>query len=156
MATNTSIEMKVFRNNYANFCNILKRETTLLPYLVEKEIISKDEEDEIRSKPSAEKGSTLLGHISGPLEAGHTHGFRELLEIMRKYGKLDTKNFARKISRECQPNSKLYDYLSNFIPYYLNKSPGVYFLPSTRGWHSHMLCILICILGQEKSQTQII
>jgi len=69
-------------------------------------IISRDDEDEIRSKPSVEKGFTLLKHISGPLESGHTHGFYGLLEIMRDYGKPDTQDFAGKILCECQPDSK--------------------------------------------------
>jgi len=73
---------------------------------VEKEIISSNDEDEIRSKPPAEKGFTLLRHISGPLEAGHTHGFYGLLEIMRDYGKPDTQDFAGKILCKCQPDSK--------------------------------------------------
>ena len=98
-------EKEIFRRNYGNFCDTLKHEDSLHPRLVGKGIISPDDLDEIRSKPVAEKGTTLLRHISGPLDAGHTQGFHELLEIMRNHGKPDTQKFARDIKRQCQPNS---------------------------------------------------
>ena len=98
------IEKEIFRKNYTKFCNILKHEDSLHPYLVEKQIILEDDLVEIRSKPPAEKGPTLLRHISGPLQAGQSHGFYTLIKIMRKCGKPDTQEFARGIKRECQPD----------------------------------------------------
>ena len=99
------MEKEVFRGNYARFCDILKHEDSLHTHLVEKDIISPDDLDVIRSKRAAERGPTLLRHISGPLDAGHTHGFYGLLEIMRSHGKPDTQEFARDIIRKCQSKS---------------------------------------------------
>ena len=95
-------EKEIFTKNYATFCNVLKHEDGLLPYLVEKNIISQDNLDEIQSKNTSEKGPTLLKHISGPLEINHTQGFYGLLEVMINHGKVDTQEFARKIRNECQ------------------------------------------------------
>lgn len=99
-----TVEKDVFQKNFANFCNILKQEDDLHPHLVDKKIISLDDLGEIRSKSPVEKGPTLLRHISGPLQAGHTHGFYGLLEVMRKWGKPDTQKFAESIECKCQPN----------------------------------------------------
>ena len=125
MADNLTTE-KVFRKNYATFCNILKCEDGLLPYLVEKQIISYDDVDDIKSKTVAEKGPTLLRHISGPLEAGHTYGLKCLLDIMINHGKPDTQKFAIRIKREClfdhngRLNRNLYCYFSFRIVIKLN------------------------------------
>ena len=105
MANNPSSEKEIFRKNYARFCNVLKHEDDLLPYLVEKNIISWDNLDEIKAKSAAEKGPTLLRHISSPLEVDQTHGFYGLLDIMINYGKMDTQEFARKIKHECLSSS---------------------------------------------------
>ena len=99
-------EKEVFRRNYASFCDILKHEDSLHTHLVGKNIISPDELENIRSKSVAEKGPTLLRHISGPLDAGHTDGFYGLLEIMREYGKPDTQEFSKNIKHKCQSNRK--------------------------------------------------
>ena len=102
MANNPpSIEKEIFRKNYAAFCNVLKYEDGLLPYLIEKNIISWDDLDEIKSKNTAEKGPTLLKHILIALEVNHTQGFYGLLEVMIKHGKMHTQEFARKIKHEC-------------------------------------------------------
>ena len=98
---NPSSEKEIFRKNYARFCNVLKHENDLLPYLVENNIISWDNLDEIKSKGAAEKGSTLLRYISSSLEIDQTHGFYGLLDIMINYGKMETKELARKIKLEC-------------------------------------------------------
>ena len=108
MANNSpSSEKDIFRKNYAMFCNVLKHEDRILLYLVEKGIISWDDLDEIRSKNTAEKGPTLLKHISSPLEINHTQGFYGLLEVMINHGKIYTQEFARKIKHECLSSSKL-------------------------------------------------
>ena len=108
MANNPpSSEKEIFRKNYATFCNVLKHEDGLLPYLVEKNIISCDDLDEIKSKNTVEKGPTLLKHISSALEINHTQEFYELLEVMINHGKMHTQEFARKIKHECLP-SKFY------------------------------------------------
>ena len=105
MANNPpSSEKEIFRKNYAKFCDVLKHEDGLLPYLVEKGIISWDDLDEIKSKNIAEKGPTLLKHISSPLDIDHTQGFYGLLEVMINHGKVDTQEFARKIKYECLSN----------------------------------------------------
>ena len=106
MANNPpSSEKEIFRKNYATFCNVLKHEDGLLPYLVEKNIISQDNDlDEIQSKNTSEKGPTLLKHISSSLENDHTQGFYGLLEIMINHGKVDTQKLARKIKYECLSN----------------------------------------------------
>ena len=107
MANNPpSSEKDIFRKNYATFCNVLKQEDGLLPYLVEKNIISWDDLDEIKSKNTAEKGPTLLKHISSALEINHTQGFYELLEIMINHGSMDTQEFAKRIKHECLFNDK--------------------------------------------------
>ena len=106
MANNLSSKAeKIFRKNFARFCNVLKNEDDLLPHLVAEKIITYDDLDEIKSKNPAEKGPTMLRHISGPLEAGHTHGFYVLLDVMINHGKLDTQEFARKIKHECLSSS---------------------------------------------------
>ena len=105
MANNPpSSEKEIFRKNYAKFCDVLKHEDGLLPHLVEKDIISWDDLDEIKSKSAAEKGPTLLKHISSPLKIDHTQGFYGLLEIMINHGKVDTQEFARKIKYDCLSN----------------------------------------------------
>ena len=101
----TPKEWKIFKNNYADFCNILKYEDGLLPHLVDKGIISTDDVDEVRSKSVIQKGSTLLRHISGPLETGRTRGFYGLLEVMREHGKPDTQKFAREILQKSPRSS---------------------------------------------------
>ena len=95
-----SREKKILIKNYAEFCNILKVEDNLLPHLVGKEIISIENEHEIRSKPCNEKASSLLKHITTPLGIGYSQGFYDLLDIMINYGKPHTEVFARKISQE--------------------------------------------------------
>ena len=97
-------EREVFTKNYSTFCAILKNEDGLLSKLVDKSIISVDDIDEIRNKPLGQRGQTLLQHISGPLNAGHTHGFYGLIEIMRNDGKPDTQEFGRQIKRDCEQN----------------------------------------------------
>ena len=102
MANNPpSSEKEIFKKKYATFCDVLEHEDDLLPYLVEKHIISLDDVDEIKSKNTAEKGPTLLKHISSPLEINHTQGFYGLLEVMINHGKTHTQEFARKIKHEC-------------------------------------------------------
>ena len=105
MASKIPSEREIFTKNYSNFCGILKNEDSLLPNLVDKHIITFDDIDEVKSKPAGEKGPTLLKHISGPLEAGHTDGFYGLLEIMETHGKPDTQKFARGIRKECPRNN---------------------------------------------------
>jgi len=105
MDSSISSEKEIFRKNYAKFCSILKHDDSLLPHLVEKQIISADDIDEIKSKIVADKGPTLLKHISGPLEVGCTQGFYSFLDVMINHGKLDSQEFARKIKDECLSNS---------------------------------------------------
>ena len=107
MANNSpSSEKEILKKYYATFCNVLKHEDGLLPYLVEKHIISWDDLDEIKSKNTDDKGPTLLKHISSPLEANNTQEFYGLLEIMINHGKINTQEFAKKIKHECLSNSK--------------------------------------------------
>ena len=94
-------EKEIFRKNYATLCNVLKHEDSLLPHLTEKNIISTDDLEEIQSKNAAEKGPTLLKHISSPLEVNHTQEFYGLLEVMINHGKMHTQELARKIKRVC-------------------------------------------------------
>ena len=105
MDNNISNERVIFFNNYATFCNILKHEDSLLPHLVETNIISADDQYEIKSKTVADKGPTLLRHISGPLEGGRTDGFYSFLDVMINHGKLDTQEFATRIKDECLSKS---------------------------------------------------
>lgn len=101
----TTSERDILRKNYTGFCNILKHEDGLHTHLVQNGIITEDNLHDIRSKSITEKGPTLLSHISGPLEAGYTDGFYGLLEVMMNHGRADTHTFAKRIKRECQPNS---------------------------------------------------
>ena len=105
MASKIPSEREIFTKNYSKFCGILKNEDSLLPYLVDKEIISFDDIDEVKNKPAGEKGPTLLKHISGPLVTDHTDGFYGLLEIMEAHGKPDTQKFAKSIRKECPRNN---------------------------------------------------
>ena len=115
------MEKEVFRKNYATFCDIVKHEDSLHTHLVGKGVISPDDLDVIRSKSAAERGPTLLRHISGPLDAGHTHAFYGLLEIMQSHGKPDTQQFARDITRKCQPKSNgMYVYCNYQINFFSN------------------------------------
>lgn len=62
----------------------------------------------------------MLKHISGPLGAGHTNGFYQLLEIMETHGKPDTKRFSREIRKECPRNincGALYMYMHSTYNY---------------------------------------
>ena len=96
-----SKEKEIFTKNFAKFCNILRDEDSLLPHFVEKQIISVGDLTDIRSKPYTDKASTLLRHISSPLDIGYTKGFYDLLDIMIDYGRPHTKDFAEKIKHQC-------------------------------------------------------
>ena len=115
MASKAFTEREVFTKNYSSFCNILKHEDGLFPKLVNEHIISFDDMDEVKSQPVGERGRK---HISGPLTAGHTHGFYGLLEIMQTDGKPDTQRFARKIKKECD-YSKLHNYCMDIFHSYV-------------------------------------
>ena len=122
MARKVPTEKEIFTRNYSKFCDILKNEDGLLSNLVDKGIIKFDDMDEIRNKPAKEKGGNLLKHISGPLEAGFTDGFYQLIEIMETHGKPDTQKLARKIRKECPHTNNcgtLYTICTEYIRMYI-------------------------------------
>ena len=87
-----------FTRHYASLCNTLTDVDNLLPYFVQKDIISTSDLEEINAIVTTTKQvEKLLSHISGPLRAGDTKGFHMMLTIMKKHGNQTTKDLAVKI-----------------------------------------------------------
>ena len=96
----TNTELNVFQNNYSKLCDTLTDIENLLPHFVEKDVIKFQEQDEINAiVPSTKKVQRLMGHISGPLEAGNTEVFYIMLRIMEEHGHLATKQLAKEMKR---------------------------------------------------------
>ena len=81
-------ELAVFRENYASLCNTITDINQLLKYFVTENIINMGQEEEIKTScaTNSDKVSTLLLHISRPLESGDSKGFYTMLQIMKTYG----------------------------------------------------------------------
>ena len=93
---------KIFTNHYSELCGVLKNEDGLLSKFVTAGIITTDDEDVIKKEKLTTKGSTLLAHISGPVQSGYTTGFYAMLNIMKSHGKSDAQQLADKILQKCQ------------------------------------------------------
>ena len=93
---------KIFTKHYSELCGVLKNEDGLLSKFVAAKIITTDDENVIKNDKLTTKGSTLLTHISGPVNAGYTTGFYAMLDIMKSHGKVDAHELAVKILQECQ------------------------------------------------------
>jgi len=92
-------ELAVFRENYASLCNIITDVNELLKYFVTENIISMDQEEVIKTScvTKSDKVSTLLLHISHPLESGDSNGFYTMLQIMKICGVDATQRLADQI-----------------------------------------------------------
>jgi len=92
-------EVAVFRENYASLCNTITDINELLKYFVTENIISMDQEEVIKTScvTKSDKVSTLLLHISCPLESGDSNGFYTMLQIMKTYGVDATQRLADQI-----------------------------------------------------------
>ncbi|XP_065894803.1 uncharacterized protein [Dysidea avara] len=85
----------IFQENYANLCSTVMEIDSLLKYFVTENVINIFDEEDIRmSVNTSAKVKKLLLHISGPLQAGDTHGFYVMLEIMKSYGTKSTQQLA--------------------------------------------------------------
>jgi len=94
MASN---HLRVLTQHYPQL-RALKDIPNLLPYFVQSEIISINDEERIANiSTSPEKVRTLLTHISGPLEADNTTPFYTMLKIMEEHGVEATRTLAGKI-----------------------------------------------------------
>ena len=89
-------ELTVLQENYAILRHTLMDVDNLLQYFVVENIITMDEEDKIKSLDvKSEKVRNLLLYISGPLQAGDTNGFYNMLKIMKRYGTRATQSLAK-------------------------------------------------------------
>ena len=93
---------KILRDNYVALCNVLKNEDTLLDHFVTENLINDSQAVDIRNEKLAAKGSTLLTHITGPVNSGYIDGFKIMLNIMKSHGKVDTQKHAERILHELQ------------------------------------------------------
>ena len=106
-----SNEKEIFTKCYASLCKTLTDVNNLLPYFVEKGIITFNDVEEINaSKIKSERIEKLLSHISGPLESGDAKGFHTMLTILKENGNQSTKDLARRMSlKVTSANDKLED-----------------------------------------------
>ena len=78
----------------------------IVKHFVAHGIISVNEVDKITyAETKAEKVQVLLGHISGPLEAGNCETFYILLRIMMAYGVSATKNLAAEMVKKLEKSN---------------------------------------------------
>ena len=91
-------ELKILRENYASFCSMINDVDHLLPYFVQKGVISIDELEEIRSIPTnRHKVTALFKNVMHQLKSQNTTGFYDILRIMKMHGLLPTQDLASKI-----------------------------------------------------------
>jgi len=91
-------EKEIFTQYYAKLCSTLTDVQHLLPHFVAESIIKLQDEEYINSLSlSSQKVKSLLKHISGPLNVGHTKGFHTMLKILETHGTQATKELANEI-----------------------------------------------------------
>lgn len=84
----------MFTDNFVSLTKVLNV-NTLIPYFIEKKIISFDDAADIKScHQESEKIMKFLEYISKHLKTGHTDGFYLLLYIMKAHGTISTEMLA--------------------------------------------------------------
>ena len=99
-STDQSKVAEIFTKYYLALCKTLTDIDSLLPHLKEKNIISINNLEEMNAViPSTKKIKVqkLMTHISGPLRAGNTEVFYNMLKIMEEYGNQATQQLASDI-----------------------------------------------------------
>ena len=95
----TSYEHDAFIEHYAKLCAITDVDN-LLPYFVQRKIITFDDQEEISGlRMQKQKARKLLTYISGPLEAGNIKVFNIMLKILEECGNLNTQTLAEIIKK---------------------------------------------------------
>jgi len=102
-----SAEETVFTENYARLINVLNIHT-LIPHLIENEVITIDDASDIKScKRDSEKVTKLLEHISRHLKAGCTKSFHIMLDIMKKRGTIADQELANEMESSLLPKGSV-------------------------------------------------
>ena len=95
-------ENEVFIRHFPNLCHAIVDIDGLLPYFVQKNVISTSDLDEINAATPPTKKlrvQKLMTYISGPLKGGDTQGFYVMLKIMEEYGNQATQQLAKEIKK---------------------------------------------------------
>lgn len=92
-------EAIVFKKNYQKLISILSTGITeLIPHFVTTQIITLEDEFEVRSIPKkSDQAKRVLQNIEIPLEYGISLCFYEMLTIMKEHGNLGIKLLAKSI-----------------------------------------------------------
>ena len=91
-------ELKILRENYASFDNVMTDVEHLAPHFVEKGIIVTGELEEIKNTvKNSKKVAILLRNVTQQLESQNTTGFYDMLRIMEVHGLIATQDLASKI-----------------------------------------------------------
>ena len=101
-------EYEIILDKYPKFCFIMTDIISLVPYLIERRIITTDQAANLRSCPTPSmQVLVLLGdYIVGPVRGGSVYVLHELLDIMEKHGLKHTQELATEIKYQLK-NTKV-------------------------------------------------
>ena len=101
------IELAVFQENYAMLCNTIAEIKDLLQYFKIENIITSDEEEEIKNiVPNPEKTKRVMLNVLTSLEAGNNNKFYAMLKVMINHGFVTTQNLAKLITTRLKVSSE--------------------------------------------------
>ena len=95
--TTQSKEESAFESYYSELYGLTDIDN-LLPHLVEENVITESNLNEMKSLTSYVKMNRLLSQISGRLKTGNAKGFYAMLTIMRNHGTETTRNLSSAIT----------------------------------------------------------
>ena len=91
---------------YQKFCSVIRDVNEIAIHCVTKKIIPPEYVTELHNiKNPSGQVSMLLNRITGPVAAGSSQGFFDLLDIMEKYGVQATQSLAVKVKRSLEMKS---------------------------------------------------